>query len=171
MASSTCASVVPVCRLSTGVLINSEIGVNIIICTFIVLKKLLLSPPKVAGQGSVCYTNAMKWETQVQNEEMTRQLADQIAHQLAAPLVIELIGDVGAGKTTFTRHLARALGVTEPVQSPTFTLSRVYDVADGRRLVHYDFYRLGEAGIIADELAETSADDTTITVIEWGFID
>lgn len=134
---------------------------------FYCTKKLLLSPPKVAGRGSVWYTNAMKWETQVHNEEMTRQLADQIARQLAAPLVIELVGDVGAGKTTFTRHLARALGVTEPVQSPTFTLSRVYGVADGRRLVHYDFYRLGEAGIIADELAETSADNTTITVVEW----
>lgn len=93
-------------------------------------------------------------------------LGTQIAAQLHGGQVIELIGDVGAGKTTFTKGLARGLGITEAVQSPTFTISRRYQ---GKRwhLAHYDFYRLDDAGIMQDELAETLADPDTITVIEW----
>ena len=81
--------------------------------------------------------------------------------------VFELIGDVGAGKTTFTKGLARGLGVHETVQSPTFTISREYDGRDGLRLAHYDFYRLDNAGIMSDELSETVNDSKTVTVIEW----
>ena len=93
-------------------------------------------------------------------------LGAQIAAQLHGGQVIELIGDVGAGKTTFTKGIARGLGITEAVQSPTFTISRRYR---GKRwhLAHYDFYRLDDAGIMQDELAETLADRDTITVIEW----
>lgn len=81
--------------------------------------------------------------------------------------VLELIGDVGAGKTTFTKGLARGMGVTDSVQSPTFTISREYDAREGLRLVHYDFYRLGEAGIMEDELAESLADPKSVVVVEW----
>lgn len=81
--------------------------------------------------------------------------------------VLELIGDVGAGKTTFTKGLARGMGVTDSVQSPTFTISREYDAREDLRLVHYDFYRLGEAGIMADELAESLADPKSVVVVEW----
>ncbi|MBS7346688.1 MAG: tRNA (adenosine(37)-N6)-threonylcarbamoyltransferase complex ATPase subunit type 1 TsaE [Candidatus Sacchiramonaceae bacterium] len=79
--------------------------------------------------------------------------------------VIELIGDVGAGKTTFTKGLAKGLGVAETVQSPSFTISRVYD---GRlELVHYDFYRLNDAGVMALELADNLGDEEKVVVIEW----
>lgn len=85
--------------------------------------------------------------------------------------VIELIGDVGAGKTTFVRGLARGMGVDETVQSPSFTISRVYDETPaGLRLAHYDFYRLSDAGIMADELQETTNDPSVVTVIEWADI-
>lgn len=89
------------------------------------------------------------------------------ADKLHGGEVIELIGDVGAGKTTLTKALATGLGITEAVQSPTFTISRQYAVPDGRRLVHYDFYRLSDAGIMSDELYEALQDPHTITVIEW----
>ena len=84
--------------------------------------------------------------------------------------VIELIGDVGAGKTTFVKGVAEGLGITEAVQSPSFTISRVYDGRDDLLLAHYDFYRLSEAGIMADELHEAVSDPKTITVIEWAAI-
>lgn len=86
--------------------------------------------------------------------------------------VIELVGDVGAGKTTLTKGIATGLGVTEDVQSPSFTISRVYDGRAGGeiRLAHYDFYRLQDAGIMADELFEATRDPDTITVIEWADI-
>lgn len=84
--------------------------------------------------------------------------------------VFELIGDIGAGKTTFTKGLARGMDVSDDVQSPTFTISRVYDGRDGLRLVHYDFYRLPDAGIMKDELHESVTDDQTVTVIEWSAV-
>lgn len=82
--------------------------------------------------------------------------------------VIELIGDVGAGKTTFTRGLAQGLGVSTPVTSPSFTLSKSYPLPSSGQLVHYDFYRLSDPGLMADDLTETLSDPSSIIVIEWG---
>jgi len=95
-------------------------------------------------------------------------LGEQLGRQLEGGEVIELVGDVGAGKTTFTRGLARGLGVDDDIQSPTFTISRIYEAPSGLRLVHYDFYRLIDARIMAMELEETVGDEQTVTVIEWG---
>ncbi len=81
--------------------------------------------------------------------------------------VLELIGDVGTGKTTLTKGLAEGLAISEPVQSPTFTISRVYAARDGLHLHHYDFYRLGEAGIMAEDVNEVMHDPAAVTVIEW----
>ncbi len=86
---------------------------------------------------------------------------------LKTPAVIELIGDVGAGKTTFVRGLAKGLGVTAPVSSPSFTISRVYK-GNNCTLTHYDFYRLEDPGLMGEDLAESIADPQNITVIEWG---
>ena len=84
--------------------------------------------------------------------------------------VIEMIGDVGAGKTTFTKGFAGGLNIDEDVQSPSFTISRVYQANSGLRLVHYDFYRLHDAGILTGELAENQIDSKTVTIIEWADI-
>ena len=66
----------------------------------------------------------------------------ELAGRAPRASVIELVGDVGAGKTTFVKGLAKALGVSEPVSSPSFTISKTYALPDGGNLVHYDFYRL-----------------------------
>jgi len=87
--------------------------------------------------------------------------------KLKAPAVIELIGDVGAGKTTFVRGLAKGLGVTAPISSPSFTISRIYKGKDCT-LTHYDFYRLDDPGLMSEDLAESISDPQNVTVIEWG---
>ena len=100
-----------------------------------------------------------------------KQLGEAIGRSVSGGEVLELVGDIGAGKTTLTKGIARALGINEPVQSPTFTISRVYDSPKGLRLVHYDFYRLSEAGIMGDEIRE-AMDDNSVVVVEWaGAID
>lgn len=83
--------------------------------------------------------------------------------------MIELVSDLGGGKTTFVRGLARGMGSDDRVSSPTFTLSNVYK---GRQLTlnHFDFYRLSEPGIMREELAEVLADPEAVTVIEWADI-
>lgn len=106
-------------------------------------------------------------EFEVESTEVMNDLAGRVARQLQAGDVLELVGDVGTGKTTFTKALAAALGVTETVQSPTFMISSVYDTSGGVQLAHYDFYRLNEPGVMRDELSEALASDSTITVLEW----
>ena len=81
--------------------------------------------------------------------------------------VIELVGDVGVGKTTFVRGLAEGLGVKEPVTSPSFTISKVYALPNGRSLVHYDFYRLSDPGLLSEDLVENLTNPENIIVIEW----
>jgi tRNA threonylcarbamoyladenosine biosynthesis protein TsaE len=81
---------------------------------------------------------------------------------------IELVGDVGAGKTTFVRGLAKGLGIKESVTSPSFTISKIYAMNNGGNLVHYDFYRLSDPGLMSDDLQENLSNPKNIVVIEWG---
>ena len=97
-------------------------------------------------------------------ENLMREI---LQYQDALPCVIELVGDVGAGKTTFTKGLARGLEITEEITSPTFTISKVYENSRGQKLVHYDFYRLENPGIMVEDLFENLQDPHTVTVIEW----
>ncbi len=99
----------------------------------------------------------------------TEQLAEQFGRKLRGGEVLELVSDLGGGKTTFTRGLVRGAGSTDKVGSPTFTLSREY-TAPKFTIVHFDFYRLGEAGIMGDELDELVGDPAYVTVVEWGDI-
>ncbi len=90
---------------------------------------------------------------------------------LKPPAVLELRSDLGGGKTTFVRGLARGVGSKDTVTSPTFTLNNQYISSDGStKISHFDFYRLREPGIMAGELAESINDAKTITVVEWGTI-
>lgn len=92
----------------------------------------------------------------------------RIGRKVRGGEMIELIGDVGAGKTTFTKGLGEGLEVDEDIQSPSFTISREYSARDGLELHHYDFYRLNDPGVVKYELAESIADPRAVTVVEWG---
>jgi len=82
--------------------------------------------------------------------------------------VIVLMGELGAGKTTFTQGLARGLGITEPVTSPTFVISRVHPhPTGGVSLVHVDAYRVGSAAELDDLDLEADL-STSVVVVEWG---
>jgi tRNA threonylcarbamoyladenosine biosynthesis protein TsaE len=96
-----------------------------------------------------------------------RTFGEKLGRLLKGGEVLELVGDVGAGKTTLTKGIARGLDVNEDVQSPSFTISRVYDARGGLTLAHYDFYRLDDPGIMANELHESIYDKLTVTIIEW----
>ena len=90
------------------------------------------------------------------------------SNSAARALSFELIGDVGTGKTTFTRGLAQGLGLEQPVTSPSFTISKTYALPNQKSLVHYDFYRLPDPGLMADDLAESLENPANIVVVEWG---
>ncbi len=103
----------------------------------------------------------------VKSESETIKLGQEIGAQLSGGEIIELIGDVGSGKTTLTKGIAIGLGITEYIQSPSFTINRVYKARDEITLTHYDFYRLTDAGIMANEMKEVISDNKTVTVVEW----
>lgn len=102
--------------------------------------------------------------------EQTESLAEAMGRVLRGREVIELISDVGGGKTTFVKGLAKGLDIGDTVQSPTFTISRIYNGRNDLELHHFDFYRLNEAGIVADELAESLQQPNAIVAVEWGEI-
>lgn len=99
--------------------------------------------------------------------EVTERIAASIGGALRGGEVIELISDLGGGKTTFTRGLARGAGSDDVVSSPTFTISKAYDT-QVFTIYHFDFYRLPEAGLIAHELEDLLGDPNAVVVVEWG---
>lgn len=106
----------------------------------------------------------------VDSERAMKAFGQKIGKLLVGGEVLELVGDVGAGKTTLVKGLAQGLTVDEDIQSPSFTISRSYTGRDGLTLAHYDFYRLHDAGIMAAELQEVADQKNTVTVIEWADI-
>lgn len=97
--------------------------------------------------------------------EETQALASDLAAELKPGVVLALHGDLGSGKTCFVQGLARALGVRQPVTSPTFTIVNEYC---GRcPLVHMDLYRISDPDELLSIDFESYLDNEGITVIEW----
>ncbi|MEY8754411.1 tRNA (adenosine(37)-N6)-threonylcarbamoyltransferase complex ATPase subunit type 1 TsaE [Peribacillus frigoritolerans] len=101
-----------------------------------------------------------------QNEEETAQFAHKLAQKLSSGDVLALEGDLGAGKTAFTKGLAKGLGVTRMVNSPTFTIIKEYM---GRLpLYHMDVYRVSES---EEDLGfDEYFDGDGVTVVEWAHL-
>lgn len=100
--------------------------------------------------------------------EATAALGAALARVLRAGDLVILTGDLGAGKTTLTQGLGRALGVRGQVASPTFVIAREHaPLGDGPGLVHVDAYRLG-GRVELDALDLDSSLEESVTVVEWG---
>jgi tRNA threonylcarbamoyladenosine biosynthesis protein TsaE len=103
----------------------------------------------------------------------THAIAGAIADLARPGDVIVLAGEMGAGKTAFAQGFGRALGVTDTITSPTFTLVHSHPVAEGRRvgpvtLYHADLYRLDRRAEVEDLGLREMADDDGIVLVEWG---
>ena len=97
----------------------------------------------------------------------TRGIAQAIAKLVRAGDMIVLIGEMGSGKTTFSQHFAHALGVSEPVTSPTFNLLHNYS-GSRLKLHHADLYRLERTGEL-DDLGLTDLQEAGgVMLVEWG---
>ena len=105
--------------------------------------------------------------TSVNDETEMMAIGRRLGERFRGGEVLELVGDVGAGKTTLVKGIGQGLRVDDDVQSPSFTISRVYEAREGRELHHYDFYRLQDAGVMQYELAESIGNPKAVTVVEW----
>lgn len=104
--------------------------------------------------------------TETFSEEETRAFGEKLGREAKPGTVYTLTGDLGVGKTVFTQGFARGLGVTEYVNSPTFTIVQVYDT--GRLpFYHFDVYRIGDV----EEMEEIGYEDCFygegVCLIEW----
>ena len=107
----------------------------------------------------------MNREFKAKNEEMTRRIGEEIGHS-SKGCVIAFYGDLGAGKTTMTKGIAKGLSIEDMISSPTFAILHSYE--SGRLPLHHlDCYRIEDE----DEMEEIGLDDCIygggITVIEW----
>ncbi len=108
----------------------------------------------------------MRIELRTETAEQTRAVGEALATLLEPRDVVTLTGELGAGKTTFVQGVARGLGVTDPVGSPTFTLVREYR---GRLAVaHVDVYRLDLVQDVLDLALEEIGDGLAVLLVEWG---
>ena len=100
------------------------------------------------------------------SEQETEELGARLAERLEPGAVIAFTGDLGAGKTAFTRGLARGLGISDRVTSPTFTIVNEYE--GGRLpLFHFDMYRLGSSDELFDIGWEDYLDRGGVCAVEW----
>jgi tRNA threonylcarbamoyladenosine biosynthesis protein TsaE len=100
--------------------------------------------------------------------EQTKLLGAALGAVLHAGDVVLLTGDLGAGKTQFTKGIARTLGVREAITSPTFNLVLEYSTANGGLLRHFDLYRLEDVEELADIDYFGLLEGEAISVVEWG---
>ena len=98
--------------------------------------------------------------------EETEQIGALLAKKLTPGTVIAFEGDLGAGKTAFTRGLAKGLGCTEPVTSPTYTIVNEY-ISGKMRLFHFDMYRLRCADDLFDIGWEDYMERGGVCAVEW----
>jgi|SRR5882757_6815417 len=111
----------------------------------------------------------LTWQTVSTSSENSERLGAALGMRCKGGEVIELISDLGGGKTTFVRGLAKGMGSPDKVASPSFTILREYKAGD-RTLYHFDFYRLKDPGLVANELAEVVGDPKAVVAVEWADI-
>ena len=101
----------------------------------------------------------------LQDEEEMKEFAVDFSRKLHAGDIVELAGDLGSGKTFFTRSVAEALGASN-ISSPSFVIKNNY--TDGKfPILHFDFYRLEDPGIISEEIKENIKNHDSLIIIEW----
>lgn len=101
------------------------------------------------------------------NEKQTRKIAQKLAEELKFGDVILLEGDLGSGKTVFTKGIAESLGIKDIITSPTFTILNLYKINNGN-FAHFDMYRIENENELSElGFEEYIGGQGTICAIEW----
>ena len=104
---------------------------------------------------------------QTRSEADTMNFARRLSPMLGAGDAVLLYGDLGAGKSALARGIARGMGIDGPMPSPTFTLLMPYEAPDGRRLYHFDLYRLSDPEEYYSAGLDEFVGGDGVAVVEW----
>jgi tRNA threonylcarbamoyladenosine biosynthesis protein TsaE len=109
------------------------------------------------------------YEIKSPSSEFSQKIGECIGRNLKGGELIILSSDLGGGKTTLTKGIAKGAGSADLVSSPSFTLTNVYR-AKNLEISHYDFYRLSSPGVLLDTVIEDINDNHKTVIIEWADI-
>ena len=113
------------------------------------------------------YLCAMKQEITIRNTEDLDRAASEFLEKLGDRTLVAFFAPMGAGKTTFTTAICKALGVTDPVGSPTFAIVNEYMRADGDPMYHFDFYRINKLSEAIEIGLYDYLDSGCLCIMEW----
>ena len=106
-------------------------------------------------------------EKRLESPEITQSFASELAKKIKAGTVIALIGNLGAGKTTFTKGLMKGLGYKELVKSPTYNLVEIHET-EKLRVFHFDLYRINSPHELEEiGIGEYLEEENSICIFEW----
>jgi tRNA threonylcarbamoyladenosine biosynthesis protein TsaE len=111
------------------------------------------------------YVSAMVRKIITHSERETLSLAEELGRKAGRGAVFALIGELGTGKTIVVKGLAKGLGITEEITSPTFTLMEIYE--GPVPLYHFDLYRIERNEELDQLFFEEYWEDNGVSVIEW----
>jgi tRNA threonylcarbamoyladenosine biosynthesis protein TsaE len=104
-------------------------------------------------------------------EAEARKFIEELPIEVQGATLVTLSGDLGAGKTTFTQFIAKALGIVDVVNSPTFVIEKIYTIPENpkfERLIHIDAYRLKDAGeLTALGFGQLMSHEKNLIFLEW----
>ena len=109
----------------------------------------------------------MKNEIIIKDIDDIDRAAKEFLEKIGDNTLIALFAPMGAGKTTFTTAICRALGVTDPVGSPTFAIVNEYLRADGEQMFHFDFYRINRISEAVDIGLDDYLYSGCLCIMEW----
>jgi tRNA threonylcarbamoyladenosine biosynthesis protein TsaE len=120
-----------------------------------------------AAAGAAAAGSRAPWFDGTLDEAGLQALGRELAAQLTPPAFVALRGDLGAGKSVLARAIARALGVTGTMPSPTYNLLLRYPAAEGREVIHLDLYRLAGPDEIFELGWQDLGADHEVVLCEW----
>ena len=109
----------------------------------------------------------MKQEITIQGIKDIDRAAEEFLRKIGDRKLVAFFAPMGAGKTTFTTAICRALGVTDPVGSPTFAIVNEYMRADGEPMYHFDFYRINKLSEAMDIGLDDYLYSGCLCIMEW----
>lgn len=110
---------------------------------------------------------SQKYSVSSRSSAQSLALGSKLGEILQAGDVVEFVGDLGGGKTTLIKGIAKGLGIGQTVTSPTYNIQRSYKLPGGGTLEHYDLYRLGDDEILLQEMREIIEAGDAIICVEW----